>query len=520
MTEQEIRILEIFGRFNLRDALIQISKVSQFIFHYRGSDLEISNRFSFLNKEKKQMISQESLAYITRLLLLSKANDYKSFYPSSYPDWFQQILSNITAYYYEKTDYVDESEPASEKRLIKMFLSFYQKQFLLQTIDDISLLARSLLLYKEGFEDTDIKSNLSIDPSVAFKEAHGGFSLEEFLKIAFLITRLQEISARNENFYQGYLTEFDIEAKLKKINPELFDENKFNKVLELLSCNYQGFRDLDDEFLNPLWRYPLIKPKNENLKNKKKLYLLPTYPYFYLRVFDNGILDSLEDYYTRKGDSKSKLRSYFGKIYERYVGRVLKEVYPRLENFDIAKQQCNDGEKKIDYRLELENKIYLLEVKSSYINSYSALVDLQNDSERIGHYIETIVSGVEQLHTAFQEELAKSTCKEIIPILILNNSSTLLLSPNTMSSDLLMRAVQATKLPKKFCFKYLDFMQVEKYFDLLKTRELNLEDLCQANTEASISFNDKQDDKDLTLKAGNSFFTELVTKFYLSLLNR
>ena len=95
----------------------------------------------------------------------------------------------------------------------------------------------------------------------------------------------------------------------QKINPETYREDKLQKYLDLLSCDYQYFKDLDKKMnenykglsrlrFNPLSIYPVIKTQKKYLK-RDSIYIIPNYNLFSLKVTE-GLFWFFIDYYSKK----------------------------------------------------------------------------------------------------------------------------------------------------------------------------------------------------------------------------
>ncbi|MCE2928751.1 MAG: hypothetical protein LW817_03875 [Candidatus Caenarcaniphilales bacterium] len=495
MNKVEDSIIKILRQFNLRDALIVISQLSQFIFH--NGD----NGFAIRNDATKEFYDQEVLAHMTQLLIKSGANDFPIVYLSQENKLFQKIYDQIRRNYRNELDQkiIDTESVNPHHSLIRIFSGFYDKQFKFQTIDIHPLMAKSKLIFIDGLKEIKPPNDMLKNIFEDFAQSHMGISIEKFVKIAFLITRLQDIDARN-NFYHGYITDVNIEDKLKKQNPDLFQEEKFYKVLQSLSLPYQEFREKDGE-LNPLIKYPLIKPDMSKIKlvnQKREIFLLPCYPLFFLRAFDQGLFDFFDDFYAikLKDPQRRAFRAYYGLLYENYVKKVLIQIFGEEKVKSI-----NDSDKHADFLIEIDNLIYVIEVKSFVINSYQTL-QYQNQIKIIDNDIKKIEVGISQLKENTDRVKKTNPKKKIIPLMILNEgSSFLLLSSSTNGTNLIR---------KDFKFKYLNFSNVEQYFDALKAQAITLESLAQDSHRASLT----EAKVNRQFEMGNKFFDGIVHDFY------
>ncbi len=525
-------LISFLKQCNLRDALIEISKASQLIFYSRNNDERVKNNFAFVDKQAKEHITLEGLAYATYLLLHSGATDHKR-YLLSKDLQAGKILTQITGLYYEgissapldqefqqvKENEEDKGNP--EYWLIQFMTLFNKTQLLYQNLDIKALVAKSFLIYSREFAHTSVVEPLLPKPKDLFVQEYG-MNIEQYLQTSFVIARYLQTDIAT-GVISGYMTDIRIDEDLKARNPDLFSEEKYNTVLHYLSCNYQEYRELDKKLnsqsidfskleqmtkrINPSTKKPFIRPK-ENLINKRPIYLLSSPHLLHTRLFDEGLFDFLDDYYAEKFKDKDKprrhFRSYFGRVYQNYVETILKEVY----GTDIVKRVDDDDVKskvkKVDFEIEFDEVIYILEVKSTVLNNHSVFFDF-NNIEKIQEQLDMIKNGVEQLKH-HETQLSQLTTKKIIPILVLNKTSSLLITHNKEGSKLLKKTLTEKGLSDYF-FRYLDFDKVEIHFDALKTRKFSLEDLAAPVDKASfIAIND--DYERVSIPIGNKFFDE------------
>ena len=75
ITEHDL--IRELGKYNLQDALLEIGKVSEYLYANPDASDEITNGFAYNDRKEKILVTQESLAYLIQLLIISGANDTK-----------------------------------------------------------------------------------------------------------------------------------------------------------------------------------------------------------------------------------------------------------------------------------------------------------------------------------------------------------------------------------------------------------------------------------------------------------
>ena len=96
MTEHDL--IRELGKYNLQDALLEIGKVSEYLYANPDASDEITNGFAY--KSKDVMFTQESLGYLAQLLITSGANDTKALYLSARKDKAEKLkyFFNVSGY--------------------------------------------------------------------------------------------------------------------------------------------------------------------------------------------------------------------------------------------------------------------------------------------------------------------------------------------------------------------------------------------------------------------------------------
>jgi hypothetical protein len=210
----------------------------------------------------------------------------------------------------------------------------------------------------------------------------------------------------------------------------IFTEGKVNNFLSILSTDYKQFRTLDEQMnndldpvftknrFNPLFISPFIK---EEL-NSKTIYIMPSTTAFVHKIL-GGIFWWFNNYFEENsGDAKLHLeyRKYFGEIFEKYVGLILKDIYGDRNTFsEIAYSKMN--KKFIDWHVEKGNKCYLFEAKANQFSLLSRRTGdigllINNELKKVTESIVETFKNVRDIE--IYDELKKFRDKEIIPIIV------------------------------------------------------------------------------------------------------
>jgi len=150
---------------------------------------------------------------------------------------------------------------------------------------------------------------------------------------------------------------------------DVLSEDKMSKFLNIVSSNYEEFRKLDNELnknldpvytktrFNPLWLKPLIKlGENDFIAPSMTAYMTSTF---------KGLFWWFDKYFRKQSRAKGDdFRSYFGGLFEEYVGDVIKDIYTEAKvSPEISYGSKKNGGLFFDWIVTTENKIFLFEVK-------------------------------------------------------------------------------------------------------------------------------------------------------------
>jgi predicted RNase H-like HicB family nuclease len=276
------------------------------------------------------------------------------------------------------------------------------------------LIARTLLM----FLNTDCKEVVNLNE--VFSEVNG-LSLREYLRLAFVVyAALRE----GPTFTKIKFTATDIPQLKVDLSDKVIDG-----FLNILATDYAGFlerdtevnQDVDQHFTknryNPLVEYPIIET---DLVGFGRGYIVPNVV-VYLQKATGGVFWWFHNYYEMQGkDPLTEFRTPFGKVFEQYVGIILKGIYGE-ENVH-GEILYGDGRRFIDWYVEKDAKVYLFEVKAaqfalpSRTTGYKDVV-LDTEAKKISGAIKQVYNRVKDIEV--YEELARFRGKEIIPIIVL-----------------------------------------------------------------------------------------------------
>ncbi len=192
-----------------------------------------------------------------------------------------------------------------------------------------------------------------------------GLTILEYIKLSFV---LFAIINTNPRFNIGVLTEGDAQG----LN-DVLNDKKMSSFLEFISSDYEGFRALDKERnskldpiytktrFNPLWLKPVVKMANND-------YLAPSITAYATSTF-KGLFWWFDDYFRKQSRQKgADFRSYFGSLFEEYVGDVIKDIYTERQvspGIKFGTKSKGTEGTFFDWIATTPDKIFLFEAKAS-----------------------------------------------------------------------------------------------------------------------------------------------------------
>jgi hypothetical protein len=468
ITEHDL--IRELGKYNLQDALLEIGKVSEYLYANPGASSEISNGFAYKNKDV--MFTQESLGYLVQLLIISGANDTKALYLSARKDKAEKLkyFFNVSGYLWYHIVHKSPDLKTENGEVVKIrnsdiwnaqfWLHLWERQAKYQIQRQSNrkhLLARQYLIFikaykyltekdakKEEFKKrhkklfnetitTEAKAE-NINPETKFKEKFS-LSMKAFLILIFLgVSHNKELSWQQGKYifngcidYQSIKWEEEdlpkIQTRLLEVN-ESIEKESIIKALMPFSLSYKEFQEKAKELnpINPLMIYPLVRP-DRKYKNRYPFFLSPVYPYLRNIILEDGLFNALDDIYREefKGEglrAAQPFRSFYGDLFEQFIKDLFINIYGEEKVIDLNLEKAEkeivnkkiskneDKSKVTDLKIITEKKTYIIEIKSLKLNYHFALKDIY-DEDKIEKNIEKLAEGVIQLYS---ESLACKQC--------------------------------------------------------------------------------------------------------------
>lgn len=404
VTEDEVKTL--LRRYNVRDGLLFFGKTSNFVFN--ASDENKIGKAGYRDPETGVFITQFGLAYLANMLIISGSNDYKSKQVEDKENILS--LSNMHSNCIEFPEIKKDS--SGQINIISLFVQMHGEQFEFQ-FDGVLLIARTIVIY------TKIINNVlpsKFEPLADVFKKTTGLSLDEyfFLSLAVWSSGNAKVAFRKE-----YLTE----AKIPQLQRYLTDE-KVSLFLNMISADYSTFRSEDEKMnenllpintkyrFNPLFTYPIIKTKRED----NAPYIMPNTICFVKRAF-GGLYWWFERYF-KNLEQHLDFRTYFGSVFELYVGVILKQIFG---DKNVHPEIIYKNGKFIDWWVEKSGKIYLFEAKAY---QFALPTKQTGDYEMVVEEIKKkVAQTIRQVYKRIYEidsvnELALFRKKKLIPIIV------------------------------------------------------------------------------------------------------
>jgi hypothetical protein len=406
VTEEEF--FEAIKAYKLDEALEQLAIISKRIF---GD--EFPEEFHRMGSGRGGVqhpcgiyITQFAIEYLAAAFILSGSNNWKSESIKSKDNLLG--LFNI----YHNTLVQKMSDPTD---ITTLLVPMTFQQFVSQA-DARNVFARQWYIFHKIYSrlEEDAFENLN---SIFLKEV--GLSMLEYTKLGFTI--FATILA---------MPRFNIGELGATVMPglnDVFNEEKVGIFLNHVSATYDDFRKLDKEInrdldpiytktrFNPLWQKPIVRLGTND-------YLVPSTSAYITATF-KGLFWWFDTYfYSQSRDKGDKFRTYFGSLFEEYIGDVLKDIY-REEH---VKPAISYGSKKaggefFDWIVETPSKILLFEAKGS---QFPLNVLQKGDPESIrNEVVSKIVKAIKQTYKQVKnieayEELKHLRGKEVVPIAV------------------------------------------------------------------------------------------------------
>ena len=293
-------------------------------------------------------ITQFAIEYFSNAIIVSGSNNWKKESLKSKDN----ILGLFNIYHNGLT------QVRSKHGICSLLIPMFFEQFVSQAEPKDVFTRQWYMFYKINRKfDGQTFDNLS---EIFLKQI--GLSILEYTKLCFLIYATIITSPR---FNIGKLTGSNIKGL-----DDVLNEEKMSTFLNFVSADYDLIRKLDRNVngvldpnftktrFNPLWLKPIIRMGEND-------YLAPSITAYMTSTF-KGLFWWFDSYFRKHSLAKvNRFRSYFGSLFEEYVGDVIKDIYV----FDKVLPQINYGTKKtggkfFDWIVETKTKTFLFEVKA------------------------------------------------------------------------------------------------------------------------------------------------------------
>jgi len=405
----ELELKTILRRYNLRDGLVIIGRMSSAAFN-DNSEHRIG-KAAVREPKTGVFITQFALAYLANALITSGGNDYRS---KQIGDK-QNLLTLLNVY---SNDLIapelkrDKTVPFTRKDLVSSLVRMHAEQFEYQ-FDYRNLIARTIVIF------TDIANSITpekFEPLNTIFEREVELSFQDYLTLVMAVwSSTQELAT----FRKEVLTTANIPSM-----QSAFTEEKIENFLKMLSTDYETFRRIDTEAntnldpvftkyrFNPLLIYPIIKTD----KNMTDPYVVPNTLCLFKKGF-GGLYWWFHRYFEISGNQLA-FRTYYGKLFEQYAGIVLKHMYG---DSNVHPEVLYPKGKFFDWWVQKDSKIYLFEIKAY---QFALPTKQTGDPQAIVKEVKSkIVETVVQVYKRISEiekykELAVFKDKEIIPVVV------------------------------------------------------------------------------------------------------
>lgn len=398
-TEEDFK--KVLKKYNLKKGLITLGSVSSFI--YWTEDPNKINMVIYREPETDVLISQFSLAYLANILLISGGNDYKTKYISHKDN----LILLIDSYYNRLIN-----PPLTKLAPFMIRIDTEQLNFKFRSVH---MIARTVLIFNELIRD--IKPD-KFDVLSDIFQRKTGLTIYDYLVLCFtvLIRSLRAVTFTINTFTDANIPE------LKQV----LTEDKIIKFLNILKADYKKFLEEDIRMnqnletlftktrFNPLLVYPIIETYAKEFGDP---YVIPNILAYIKRAY-GGLYWWFHRYFENQ-DKQLDFRTYFGDVFQEYVGRILKGIYG--EEKVKPEIPYGSGLKFVDWWVERGDKIYLFESKAYQF----ALLSRQTGEAQIiiQNEIKKIVDSIEQVYRRVQDipkykELKRFMKKQIFPFII------------------------------------------------------------------------------------------------------
>lgn len=330
--------------YRLDEALIYMAEISILLFDDKFKENEFwkkEMRGCIVHKTTGQLATEFVIAYIANLILICGSNEYKRLTLKN-----KDNILGLVAIYHNCI-----VEPPSEDTLISFLLPKHFSQFSTQ-IDIKDTLTRQSIIFSTVLNSNHSSNKIDLNKYLVYNM---GISIDEYIKLTFIIfATVRQKPQFNIN---------DLIHPEKLVLQSILNETKVNNILYLLSANAEEFRKMDKLYnaklppeytksrYNPLWQKPIIKLRKNN-------FIVPS-----ISAYNKAAFSGL--YWFFENQLKEKFTTYFGLLFEEYLGLLLKDMYgEKSVEKEIVYGNAQDSRKFFDWVVNDKGKCIFFESKA------------------------------------------------------------------------------------------------------------------------------------------------------------
>jgi hypothetical protein len=342
-----------------------------------------------------------------------------------------EIINEFLSYDNDNTKIFTQNHYSEKENLLAMLWGLSRKQFWYQEIARIKYdFNRQVEILEIIQEDNEFDLNLAC-------KAETGFSIREYRLLLFVLAGM---GMQKRDF-----SNVTIDNESKERFPFITSKNVIN-IRNQLTANYNDIRKskYHEEIF---YLYPFVRTISNN-------YICANQYILYSKVAD-GPLWAIRNYYKNK--SSQRFLTYYGKLFERYVEKLLKKYVTDTEYFKIPR---SDRLKIADWILETPHYQIIIEQKA-YLPELLVKARLPQ-VEKVLEYIKRYdISFLQLESTRKYYQSKKTTLKVILHYDLLNIANSL------VRENILGRI--GSIIEEKEEFYFIDITSFERLITIYKT---------------------------------------------------
>lgn len=293
-------------KYHLKDALLLLGRYSKDVFS--NSDHSMGNA-AMRDKSTGMIITQDFLAYLSNILLISGANDFKNRHLADKENNVAVLCdiyhNKLVAPYLENVDGSKQSSPPSLMTLMHVQQISHQKSV-------IKAIGRNYFIFNTLFKTLQMKAG-DTPYNIFFREY--GMQVEHYLHICIALWAVCD----RDGVFSAKQLDLSAGNNIPLLRGALSQEN-VEHCLIALSANYKKLREVDTKNnsglqpvhtkgrFNPLKIYPIVKYESKG----EPLYSIPNTTVFFEAAF-KGIYFMLPRHFENNG-KRPEFTNYFGAL--------------------------------------------------------------------------------------------------------------------------------------------------------------------------------------------------------------